>query len=449
MLIPHDNFVPLTPASSRGSSATILPSHSAWSKNGEPERGRSLSRSSSSSGTSSSAILLLSPRSSVDSATPTPIPEYFPYISPSTNDNRRGDYSDAQNHYYSNLPGLSQYPPIDISATAQYRGPSVYWAPLSTPRAPSAGSATVERGHQHSIEEDRFLAQLRQMRGEQFSVPPIPVQVPEPPVPSNAAPSNPFDYWGQWRPAPPIPTDVGLFGPRSPRDIEPELLSTAPASPRTPLSRVTELSEPESAQPVPPPVAHPLSRHIAPIIVPAVTPPPAIAANDAPKPSTDRYHPQRSTPIVVYSPGTSRSRSRSRSTTPTSPGQITRPVSTETINTPPIIVSARNSTRSRSRSPRGRIPSALRGGLAQHDTFDLGPQVHSRGSSRSGIPPPPIISTVSHNHVASLTLALALRKPGAVSTRLPFSVSRSIIQYASAHNRTFPAFQIQIPFQIP
>ncbi|KAJ7798627.1 hypothetical protein B0H14DRAFT_31642 [Mycena olivaceomarginata] len=190
MIIPR--YDPPTPASSQGSSTTILPSHNVISSKQyyyeeiEPERGRSLSRASSGSSRSSGVLVLPSP-SSIDSGS----------------QNLRYAPSGFQ---------IQSYPPA----------PSIITAKLNEMRQ------TADSALKSSNPELRH------------SIPPASMSFgSQPPMPYS-------DSWAQWwaQAAPLVPDmgSPGLFGPRSPVG---DYTSIAP-TPR-PLSTVTERTEPPSA----------------------------------------------------------------------------------------------------------------------------------------------------------------------------------------------------------
>ncbi|KAJ7478584.1 hypothetical protein B0H11DRAFT_1278387 [Mycena galericulata] len=390
MYISTDNFVPLTPASSQGSSATILPSLSvASSKNyKEPERGRSLSRSSSSSWTSGSGAMLLSPRSSVYSATPTPAHPtsynvQYSDFSPFGNE-RRGQNAEPRYYPYVHDPLRPLPPPppsslqtpqvfTDIRGTnpCSYRPAyvGVNGVQCSVPSTSSSGgAATVQdsKGYSGDI-SDIFSSRLQ--TNEELSWPPMRPPVAVPKVTPSSSTASPFDWWGPVRQT--SAPDTGLFGPRTPRDsTEPELQSTAPPSPKSPprpLSRVTERTERTeiaSAQAVSPPVPHlhPYSQHIAPI---------GKHSSDSPrgKVRQDTFHgvkaPTRSTSPEEYSPQPSPTTAHPapialspyRLTTASSTSHVCSCCSTVVIqagpHTPPPMsppIGSRLSIRSRSRS---------------------------------------------------------------------------------------------------
>ncbi|KAJ6590174.1 hypothetical protein DFH09DRAFT_222886 [Mycena vulgaris] len=200
----------LPSASSHGSSATVLPSHSvASSKNyyDGPERGRSLSRSSSSFSSSSSGILVLSP-SPPNLPTSAQLPEpsnlsganfydfaiegrrYYPNY---TNGFPMDEQLSSPGVQLSNQPSPAQ-PPTHVRMNPEFRPVSV-----------AASIGVVGTAHEPSKRNDKNLLHQATSQGGQGG----------------------YDPWGVFgRTRQPTQPDEGLFGPRSPQDNLHELEST-------------------------------------------------------------------------------------------------------------------------------------------------------------------------------------------------------------------------------
>ncbi|KAF7362459.1 ARID domain-containing protein [Mycena venus] len=254
--------LPPTPASSQGSSATILPTRSVTSSKNyasvceEPERGRSLSRSSSGSSRSSHVLVLPSPSSidsdgyaesqnlryaygfpawaqpsivRVPSATAANPNEARPSAASATSSGIISDFSAL-------FPEAKKIPPVPTEKRREFGYPT--WAQPSLVRVPSVATASPNETRPSANSSARLSNSAAKS-----SVLPADMKVEEKVEQPNAS------WWGQWMP-PQAPTtvgapDMGLFGPRSPAADYQDFQSCITPSPfpSRPLSRVTERTE--------------------------------------------------------------------------------------------------------------------------------------------------------------------------------------------------------------